>query len=85
MKTVICLWNFIVYLYLSDVVASPWQSNPETNQKLRQVTYTLALPPNSFGPKVSHVTETQVRFSNFPNFNQVASHSLLRIDIFNIL
>lgn len=44
----------------SDVIASPWQSNPETNQKLRQVTYTLALPPNSFGPKVSHVTETQV-------------------------
>lgn len=44
----------------SDVVASPWQSNPETNQKLRQVTYTLTLPPNSFGPKVSHVTETQV-------------------------
>ncbi|KAG7163550.1 Aster-B-like 3, partial [Homarus americanus] len=42
------------------VVASPWQSNPETNQKLRQVTYTLTLPPNSFGPKVSHVTETQV-------------------------
>lgn len=46
--------------HISDVIASPWQSNPETNQKLRQVTYTLALPPNSFGPKVSHVTETQV-------------------------
>ncbi|KAK4317552.1 hypothetical protein Pmani_011395 [Petrolisthes manimaculis] len=56
--------KFMLDLYTSrkttDVVASPWQSNPETNQKLRQVTYTLALPPNSFGPKVSHVTETQV-------------------------
>lgn len=48
-------------LLITDVVASPWQSNHETNQKLRQVTYTLTLPPNSFGPKVSHVTETQVR------------------------
>ena len=45
-----------------DVVASAWQSNPETNQKIRQVTYTVTLPTNSFGPKVSHVTETQVRF-----------------------
>ncbi|KAG0699890.1 GRAM domain-containing protein 1B [Chionoecetes opilio] len=56
--------KFMLDLYTArkttDVVASPWQSNPETNQKLRQVTYTLALPPNSFGPKVSHVTETQV-------------------------
>ncbi|XP_042231362.1 protein Aster-B-like isoform X3 [Homarus americanus] len=56
--------KFMLDLYTarktSDVVASPWQSNPETNQKLRQVTYTLTLPPNSFGPKVSHVTETQV-------------------------
>ncbi|XP_076030644.1 protein Aster-B-like isoform X2 [Oratosquilla oratoria] len=43
-----------------DVVSSPWQSNSDTNQKLRQVTYTMTLPPNSFGPKVSHVTETQV-------------------------
>lgn len=56
--------KFMLDLYTArkttDVIASPWQSNPETNQKLRQVTYTLALPPNSFGPKVSHVTETQV-------------------------
>lgn len=52
---------YMQIIFLSDVVASPWQSNPETNQKLRQVTYTLTLPPNSFGPKVSHVTETQVR------------------------
>ncbi|CAL4102243.1 unnamed protein product, partial [Meganyctiphanes norvegica] len=56
--------TFMLDLYAarktSDVVASPWQSNNETNQKLRQVTYTLTLPPNSFGPKVSHVTETQV-------------------------
>nr|XP_053643789.1 protein Aster-B-like [Cherax quadricarinatus] len=56
--------KFMLDLYTarstSDVVASPWQSNPETKQKLRQVTYTLTLPPNSFGPKVSHVTETQV-------------------------
>ncbi|XP_047496271.1 protein Aster-B-like [Penaeus chinensis] len=56
--------KFMLDLYTArkttDVVASPWQSNHETNQKLRQVTYTLTLPPNSFGPKVSHVTETQV-------------------------
>ncbi|XP_045593812.1 protein Aster-B isoform X2 [Procambarus clarkii] len=56
--------KFMLDLYAarstSDVVASPWQSNPDTNQKLRQVMYTLTLPPNSFGPKVSHVTETQV-------------------------
>ncbi|XP_068209035.1 protein Aster-B-like isoform X2 [Palaemon carinicauda] len=56
--------KFMLDLYTarktSDVVASPWQSNPETNQKIRQVTYTLTLPPNNFGPKVSHVTETQV-------------------------
>ncbi|XP_064104679.1 protein Aster-B-like [Macrobrachium nipponense] len=56
--------KFMLDLYTarktSDVVASAWQSNPETNQKIRQVTYTLTLPPNNFGPKVSHVTETQV-------------------------
>ncbi|KAK7082785.1 hypothetical protein SK128_020544 [Halocaridina rubra] len=55
--------SFILHPYNTpnpDVVASAWQSNPETNQKIRQVTYTLTLPPNSFGPKVSHVTETQV-------------------------
>lgn len=68
--------------YFSDVVASPWQSNPETNQKLRQVTYTLTLPPNSFGPKVSHVTETQVRFSNCINFDWVDLDTHLWIDIY---
>ncbi|XP_018009595.2 protein Aster-B isoform X3 [Hyalella azteca] len=44
----------------TDVVASPWQSKNDGQQRLRQVTYTVALPTNSFGPKVSHVTETQV-------------------------
>lgn len=42
-----------------DILQSPWQIDPETGQKVRQVSLTLSLS-QSMGPKTAQVTENMV-------------------------
>ncbi|XP_064077576.1 protein Aster-B-like [Macrobrachium nipponense] len=58
--------QFMTDVYLakktSDITCTQWQER-EDGVKTRQMTYTMTLPPSSFSPKVSYVTENQVLLS----------------------
>ncbi|CAL4135750.1 unnamed protein product, partial [Meganyctiphanes norvegica] len=43
-----------------DIISSQWQSTGSSQDRTRQVTYTMTLPANNLGPKVSYCTEDQV-------------------------
>lgn len=50
-----------------DIVQSPWQPVPNSNDKKREVKLTLSLT-HPMGPKHSPVTEMQVRFDTFTSY-----------------
>lgn len=47
---------FLIYL---DLVQSAWTQNEQTGQKVRNLSFTIALS-QAIGPRTSNISETQV-------------------------
>lgn len=47
-----------IFIYL-DLVQSEWTQNEQTGQKVRNLSFTIALS-QAIGPRTSHISETQV-------------------------